>query len=155
MSVSDAASLREITADTVRMITSLAVHPGQERFVAPNSESLSQALFSEEAWYRAIYNGERPVGFVMLYDETLRASPPSAPKVVLWRFMIDAAFQGKGLGSAGLQLVIAHVRNKKSCTQFLTSCVPGEGSPEEFYLRHGFERTGEVDEGEDVLELKL
>ena len=47
-------SLRQITADTVRQITDLKVSLEQQGFVAPNAVSLAQALFSEEAWYRAI-----------------------------------------------------------------------------------------------------
>ncbi|NER81295.1 MAG: hypothetical protein F6K42_17360 [Leptolyngbya sp. SIO1D8] len=69
-------SLREITADTVRTITDLDVAPEQAHFVASNAISLAEALFAPEAWYRAIYHGETPVGFVMLYDETLRSQPP-------------------------------------------------------------------------------
>ena len=51
-------SLRQITADTVRSVTRLAVKRDQERFVAANAVSLAQALFSSEAWYRAIYVGD-------------------------------------------------------------------------------------------------
>ena len=71
-------SLREITAETVRRITSLSVNPDQQRFVASNAVSLAEALFSEEAWYRAVYVGESPAGFVMLYDESLRATSRKA-----------------------------------------------------------------------------
>ena len=35
----------------------------------------------------------------------------------------------------------------------LLSFVPGEGNPEAFYRRLGFEPTGEVDEGEHVMRL--
>jgi diamine N-acetyltransferase len=63
-------TLREITADTVVRITRLAVKPEQQGFVAPNAVSLAQALFSPEAWYRAIYVGDAPAGFVMVYDES-------------------------------------------------------------------------------------
>ncbi|MFN7569839.1 MAG: hypothetical protein ACK5TK_00070 [Betaproteobacteria bacterium] len=59
-------SLREITADTVRQIIALAVAPEQQRFVASYAVSLAQALFTPEAWYRAIYADEEPAGFVML-----------------------------------------------------------------------------------------
>ena len=65
-------TLREITSETVRAVTKLAVRPDQQGFVAPNAVSLSEALFSDEAWYRAIYADEDLVGFVMLADETLK-----------------------------------------------------------------------------------
>ena len=148
-------SLREITAETVRQITSLSVRPEQQRFVASNAISLAEALFSKEAWYLAIYVGESPAGFVMLYDESLRAAPPSAPLVALWRFMIDSKFQGQGIGAAALQRVIAHVRSKGLFSSLVVSYVPGPGCPEPFYVRAGFQQTGKVDDGEVVLELPL
>ena len=148
-------SLREITADTVRLITSLSVSPDQQGFVASNAVSLAQALFSEEAWYRAIYAGESPAGFVMLYDESLRATPPPTPEVVLWRLMIDARFQGQGIGRLALRNVINHVRSKGLFSSLVTSYIPGPGCPERFYLRAGFKHTGKVDGGELVLELPL
>ena len=148
-------SLREITADTVRLITSLSVGPDQQGFVASNAVSLAQALFSEEAWYRAIYAGESPAGFVMLYDESLRVTPPPTPEVVLWRLMIDAKFQGQGIGRLALQNVIDHVRSKGLFSSLVTSYIPGPGCPERFYLRAGFKHTGKVDGGELVLELPL
>jgi diamine N-acetyltransferase len=148
-------SLREITADTVRQITSLSVNPEQQRFVASNAISLAQALFSPDAWYRAIYAGESPAGFVMLYDESLRSTPPPNPQVALWRFMVDTQFQGRGVGTAALEQVIAYVRSKGLFSTLLVSYVPAPDSPEGFYLRAGFKHTGKVDHGEVVLELPL
>jgi len=146
-------TLREIDADTVRAITKLAVKPEQQCFVAPNAVSLAQALFSKEAWYRAIYVDETPAGFVMLYDETLREIPPANPQVGLWRFMVDAAFQGQGVGRAALALVIDHVRAKQRFRNLECSYVPGDGCPERFYLSMGFRHTGRKEGEEVVLEL--
>lgn len=144
-------SLREITAETVRTITDLAVHPAQRRFVATNAESLAEALFAPEAWYRAIQFGDVPVGFVMLFDASLRQPPPPAPEVWVWRFMVDARYQRQGIGRAALHLVIAHVRAKGLFSRLLLSCVPGDGSPERLYRSLGFVPTGEVDAGEVVM----
>jgi diamine N-acetyltransferase len=52
--------LREITSETVGQVIDLSVRPDQQQFVAPNATSLAEALFSEEAWYRAIYDDEIP-----------------------------------------------------------------------------------------------
>ena len=148
-------TLREITAETVRTITSLAVAPGQTRFVATNAESLAQALFAPEAWYRAIYLGNEPVGFAMLSDDSLREPAPQRPEVWVWRFMVDARYQRKGIGRAALQLVVEHVRSKAICGRLLLSYVPGEGSPELLYRSLGFAPTGQVEEGEVVMALEL
>ena len=148
-------TLRQITAGTVRSITDLRVSEEQQCFVASNAVSLAEALFSEEAWFRAIYYGESPVGFVMLYDETLRKITPTNPEVFLWRFMVDARFQGKGIGKAALELVIAHVLAKGLFSSITTSYVPQSGSPESFYLSQGFQHTGKMLDGEVVLERSL
>lgn len=148
-------SLREITAETVRAITNLTVADAQKGFVAPNAVSLAQALFAPEAWYRAIYRGDEPVGFVMLYDESLRAEPPEQPAVGVWRLMVDARFQGQGIGRAALMLVMEHARAKGCFETLELSYVPGPGCPEPFYLKLGFRHTGRVDEGEVVLEFPL
>jgi len=148
-------TLREITADTVRAVIKLSVAESQKGFVAPNAVSLAQALFAPEAWYRAIYFGEELAGFVMLDDESLLSPPPPQPEVGVWRFMIDARFQGRGIGRAALHQVIEHVRSKGLFTSLQLSYVPGPGCPEPFYLSLGFQHTGRVDADEIVLELPL
>ena len=150
-----AVTLREINADTVIRITKLAVKPEQQGFVAPNAVSLAQALFHKEAWYRAIYVDEAPAGFVMVYDESLRDDPPANAQAGLWRFMIDAAFQRKGVGREALTQVIDLVRAKRRFRVFECSYVPGDGCPEGFYLSMGFRHTGRKDGDEVVLELPL
>jgi diamine N-acetyltransferase len=150
-----AVSLREINAGTVRAVVKLSVAETQKRFVADNAVSLAQALFAPEAWYRAIYRADEPVGFVMLYDESLRTEPPQAPQIGIWRFMVDSRFQGQGIGRAALQLVIQHVRNKGLFDKLELSYVPAEGSPAPFYRSLGFRDTGRVDDGESVMELPL
>ncbi len=148
-------SLREITAETVRKITSLVVAPSQERFVASNAISLAEALLSPEAWYRAIYLDDAPVGFVMLYDETFQSPPPTEPQIAIWRFMVDARFQGQGIGREALEQIVAHAQSIRVFSSLLVSYVPGSGSPESFYKNFGFLPTGEIDDGEIVLELSF
>lgn len=148
-------TLREITADTVNPVIRLSVAERQKRFVAPNAVSLAQSIFAPEAWYRAICFGEEPAGFVMLYDESLRPAPPAEPKVAVWRFMVAEQYQGKGIGSAAMRLVIEHVRSKGCFRTLELSYVPAEGSPEPFYLSHGFRNTDRIEEGERVMELAL
>ena len=148
-------SLREITADTVISITRLAVAESQKGFVAPNAVSLAQALFAPEAWYRAICLDDEPVGFVMLEDESRRQPPPEHPEIGVWRFMIDARHQGRGIGAAALRQVIGHVRGRGRFDRLQLSYVPGPGCPEPFYLGLGFRHTGRVEGNEVVLELPL
>ncbi|MBP1631857.1 MAG: uncharacterized protein H6Q11_145 [Acidobacteria bacterium] len=142
-------TLREVTADTVRAVCRLQVAPGQERFVAPNAVSIAQAYFEPKAWFRAIYAGEGPVGFVMLYDD------PEKPEYYLWRLMIAGEHQRKGYGREALRLLVEHVRSLPGARELLTSAVPGEGGPRPFYESLGFVATGEVEAGEEALRLAL
>jgi len=132
-------SLREITRETLWPVLQLEVAPEQRRFVASNAISIAQAHFHPEAaWFRAIYAGETPVGFLMLHDE------PGA--CFLWRFMIDHRFQGLGYGRRALERLLDHVRTLPGAAEIRTSCVPGDGTPIPFYEKAGFTLTGEADE---------
>lgn len=143
-------TLREVTRETLYDIFRLKVSPEQERFVSPNEISIAEAHFSPDvAWFRAIYSGDTPVGFVMLRDE------PSLPRYYLWRFLIDARHQGTGVGRRALELVFDHVRTRPGATELITSVVEGEGGPGPFYEKLGFVYTGEVDEGELVMRREL
>ena len=149
-------ALREITAETVREICELDVAPQQLGLVAPNAVSIAQAYFEPAAWFRAIYAGETAVGFAMLYDPTRTREPEGGLQTCfLWRFMIDHRHQRKGYGAAALALLVAHVRTLPGVTRFKTSFVPKAGNASPLYERAGFRATGEVDDGETVLELAL
>ena len=146
-----AINLREITAETLRPILRLKVKSEQEQYVASNAVSIAQAYFHREnAWFRAIYADETPVGFLMLDDRESEAS------YFLWRFMIDAKYQKFGFGKRAIELLIEHVKTRPNAKELGVSCVPdGDGSPCPFYEKLGFVYTGEKDEDELVMKLKL
>jgi diamine N-acetyltransferase len=143
-------TLREMTPENFRSVLELKVAPDQRGFIATNDRSIAEAHFSDQAWYRAIYADETPVGFVMLADETVgkRENPLCCS---LWRFMIDASYQRMGFGSRGLALGVEHVRSHPQATMLITSYVPGNRSAEKFYLKFGFRphlgpnTTGEIE----------
>lgn len=142
-------TLREVTAETVRAICALEVHSDQRGFVAPNAFSIAEAHFEPKAWFRAVYAGDEPVGFAMLYLDTEK------PEYFLWRLMIAGEHQGGGYGKRALDLVVEHVRGLPGARELVSSYVPGERGPRDFYLGYGFEETGEVDDGELVIRLAL
>jgi diamine N-acetyltransferase len=150
-----AVSLRELTAATFWPVLKLKVAPDQEQFVAPNVTSVAEAYFSDRAWFRGVYAGETPVGFLMIELPDPAAGEAERSVYFLWRFMIAAEHQGCGYGRHALELLIDHLRTGRGATRLLTSYVPGEGSPGDFYRRLGFVETGEVEEGERVMALDL
>ena len=142
-------TLKEITAETVWPIMKLNVAENQKSFVAPNANSIAEAYFSKEAWFRGIYDGDDPVGFVMLYADEKKT------EYFLWRLMIDQEHQGKGYGYLAMEHVIAHVKTLPGAKELITSFVPGDGNPSPFYYKLGFKETGEWEDDEKVLKLEL
>jgi diamine N-acetyltransferase len=150
MATSASINLQEITEDNLVPVLKLAVHKDQERFVSVNSVSVAQAHFHPTAWFRAIYAGDKPVGFVMLDIDPLKEV------YYLWRFMIDVRHQGKGYGAQAISLIIDHIRKNYPAAKAITlSYVPADGSAEPFYRKFGFLPTGEMDEDEAVMKLDL
>ncbi len=141
--------LREITEDTVAQIIKLEVAADQNQFVAPNAVSIAQAYFEPKAWFRAIYAAGEPVGFIMLFDD------PDKPEYYLWRLMVADGHQRKGYGRRALELLVEYVRSRPNSSELLTSYVPAEGGPMQFYKDFGFVETGEVDDDEIVTKLEL
>lgn len=139
----DDVTFREISRDNLHAVLRLKVAPQQERFVASNAWSLAEAHFEPVLpWFRAIYAGETPVGFLMVeHDE-------AAGACTLWRFMIAEGHQGKGYGERALERLVAHLETLPWATALYTSCVPEAGGPGPFYERLGFAYTGEEEDGE-------
>ena len=144
-------SLREITGETVTTVCKLSdtMPEEQNKMVAPNAVSIAQAHFSEHAWFRAIYAADAPVGFVMLWDDGEKG------EYFLWRLMVAAEHQRKGYGRRAIEQLIKYVRTRPNAAELKASYVPMDDGPEGFYHKLGFEETGEVMQGEDVIRLPL
>lgn len=135
--------LEPVTPENVRAVCDLRVAPAQEGFVAPNAVSLAEAYVHPQAWCRAVYAGDDLVGFVMLHDTA------EDPGYMLWRLMVDARWQGRGIGRAVVEQVADHVRTRPGATELKVSVHPGEGSPGPFYESLGFVATGELVDGRE------
>ncbi len=150
-------SLREITSANRTAVEALAVTAVQADYVTGVAESLIEAAETPDArpWYRAAYLDDKPVGFVMISDGITVVNSDYLGPYFLWRLLIDQRYQGRGCGSAALGLVVEHVRARPNARVLITSVGQGPASPIDFYLRRGFGTTGEVHQGELVLELDL
>lgn len=145
--------LREVTRETVTAVCKLDAGDDRKQ-VAPNSVSIAQAHFQGEAWFRAVYDDDLLVGFVMLYDPTL-VEKPDEPDFFLWRLMVDKAHQGKGYGHAAVESLVEHVRTRPGARRLLVSHVKGAERLPRFYQSLGFVYTGAEEEGELVMERTL
>ena len=131
-------NLKEITSKNLKSIIDLNVKEDQKDYVASNSVSIAQGHYSNSAWFKGIFNDNRPVGFVML--DLIKEEH----KCFLWRFMIDHKYQGKGFGKIALTQVIDFVRSLNLYTYIATSYVPAENGAGGFYKNFGFIESEEI-----------
>jgi diamine N-acetyltransferase len=150
-------SLVEVSLANLRDVLALTVKPEQTTFVASVKDSLGHAEIELDGrpWYRAVYAGSTPVGFVMLSDGIPPGNPELLGPYYLWRLLVDRNHQRKGYGTQMLDLCVDYVRSRPAAHELLTSVVQEPGSPLPFYLKYGFERTDQVVDDELVLRLVL
>jgi diamine N-acetyltransferase len=142
-------TLQPLTRDNLWDVVELKLHPGQENFVAPNIDSITNAYVEPTFVPLAIYAGDELVGFAMYGQH---------PETGAWwviRLMIDRDYQGKGYGRAAMQAVIAEMTEKVGCEEIVTSFNPENTVAAGLYASLGFQPTGEVEDGEPLVLLRL
>jgi diamine N-acetyltransferase len=148
-------TLREITRDNRASIKALKVLRKQEHYVDSVKESLAEAAATPGArpWYRAVYAGEVPVGFLMVCDDV----PPGNPDNALALLPVADAHRPPSLGSrlwpCGPGPSGRVPQDQTRAEILVASVVAGKRTPLGFYLRYGFEPTGQMFEGEQVIQL--
>ncbi len=93
-----AVELRNIVDKNFWQVIKLNVGEGQQGFVAPNVRSIAECVVYPYLVPNAIYAGDDLIGFA------LYGRDPENGGYWIVRLMIDAAFQGKGLGKWRLLL---------------------------------------------------
>lgn len=138
-------TLREITPENFKDCINLKVADEQKHFVAPNVTSIAQSKIYPTVEPFAVYNDDELVGFVMFGLDI------EDDRYYLVRLMIDEKFQGRGFGKAATLAVIEKMKLTEDCNEIYLSFVPENANAEKLYKSVGFERTGEISEGEIVM----
>lgn len=141
--------LREIDKDNFAECIKLEVAPEQKDFVASNVVSIAQSKVYSHMVPMAVYNDDVMVGFVMY------GCDPDTLQYWVIRLMIETRRQREGLGRAAMLELIKLLRKKENCDQISLSLVPENTGAQSLYSSLGFERTGEIDEGEIVMRLSF
>lgn len=149
---------RKIDRDTVIPLIRLDVSPEQSQNVAPNAVSIAQASVEPGATIFGLWDDDTPVGLLSFID-VARSRPcqedgDDPDSIYIWRLMIDKGFQGKGFGTAAVELVENHAR-ALGRTSVTLSAEPDGATPIPFYERLGYHKTGHVIDGEAVLKKVL
>lgn len=156
--------LRRVDGKNIWEIVRLSVAKEQSDFVATNTESLLEAYTTITSGGVAlpfgIYDGDTPVGFVMLGYGA--ADDPEEPAIAagnycIWRFMIDAAYQHRGYGKQALRLTLDYIRTYPcgSADCCWLSYEPENNAAKALYHSAGFSENGEMCGEEIVAVLKL
>jgi diamine N-acetyltransferase len=155
--------LRKVDLNNIWKIIKLSVNTDQLNFVATNTESILEAYTTTTSGGIAlpfgIYNDDILIGFVMFgYDEYGDDEPAIASgNYCIWRFMIDKAFQGQGLGRKALQASLEYLHSEP-CGQAeycWLSYEPENTRAKALYNSMGFLENGEMSGGEIVAVCKL
>ncbi len=142
----DGFHVRAVDTVNVNALIKLTVAEHQRQLVAPVATSLAQAAYNTPGRPLGLYDGDTPVGFLLLW-EAWRATDKPADELYVWRLMIDAAHQGRGYGAKAMCWVIDEARRQGVASVGL-SHVDKETHAGPFYEKLGFSYTGVVDEGE-------
>lgn len=137
-------SLEEINSSNYEVVCNLDVTEEQEEYVACNMWSLVEAHYNLGHTCRAIYEDNKPVGFLMWVLE-------NPTKVSIWRFMVDKEFQNKGIGRIALAMAIQEMKVCPHLTEIEICYDPKNPVAKPFYSGFGFQEVGLDEEGEDML----
>ncbi|MCY7314664.1 MAG: GNAT family N-acetyltransferase [Rubrivivax sp.] len=146
-------SVRPVDANNLDAVLKLRVASGQTRFVAPVDRSLAQVAYEPAGRALAFFDGDEAVGMVLLLDARLSEKCP-AQQLTVWRLLVDAQHQRRGLGRRAMRWVVEEAR-RLGLTEVGLSHVDLPGHAGAFYQALGFVHTGEVDAGELKMVLKL
>lgn len=142
-------TLQPLTRENLWPVVELKVHPEQENFVAPNIDSIANTYVEPSFVPLAVYAGDDLVGFAMYGQH---------PDTGAWwviRLMIALEHQGRGYGRAAMEAVIATMVERTNCAEIVTSFVPGNTVAAALYESLGFRPTGEIEDGEPLVVLRL
>jgi diamine N-acetyltransferase len=140
-------SLVTLTADNIDLAVALPPKPGERANVAPVVYSIAEAYVNPTAWPRLIMDGDQAVGFVMANwdpDNEIEAF-----RAGIWRLNVADEAKGRGVGRFAVEQVVAEAQ-RRGVERITVMWEPGDDGPQGFYLKLGFEMTGEEMFGEVV-----
>jgi histidinol dehydrogenase len=146
-------SVRPVDAGNLDAVLKLRVASGQASLVASVERSLAQAAYEPAGRALAMFDADEAVGLILLYDARLERADP-AEQLHVWRLLVDAGHQRRGLGRLAMQWVVEEARRLGVPEVGLSHVdLPGHAGP--FFEKLGFRYTGVVNDGEHRMILAL
>ncbi|MER0122590.1 GNAT family N-acetyltransferase [Streptococcus sp. ZJ93] len=142
-------TLKLVDETTFEAVIQLSVCPKDERLLASNLYSLAQAwLYRDKNQVEplAIFAGDKVVGFLLLCKEK--------QEYLIWRLMIDQAYQNRGYGKEALKWVIRRAKADPAYRHILVSYVVGNHRMRSILERLGFHSVG-LSKNEIIMKLDI
>lgn len=145
--------VEELSAATIVAVNNLSLKPGQEQFLAPVSYGIAATVVNPQtSWQRVVLDGDEVVGFV---SASFGADTPDEHfRNVLWRINVDADDQRRGIGRFAVNALIDEAR-ARGVDHVNVIYEAGEGGPEAFFRRVGFEPVGETEYSEVIATIRV
>lgn len=140
--------LRTIDEDNYRDCLNLSASATNPNFVDSVTYSLAEAwVFYKDIKPFAIYADEKIIGFVSMYvgEENYQ----------IINFLIDDAFQGKGMGSIAANLCITFLQNEYQASQVSVPVETDNVAAQKFWRKLGFDFSETVEDGYIFMRLYL
>ena len=140
--------LRTINKDNYEKCLLLKANVENENFVDSVAYSLAEAwVFYEDTKPFAIHDNDTLIGFVSMYvgEENYQ----------IINFLIDDAFQKKGLGTAAAKACIRFLQNEYNARKISVPVETGHIVAQNFWGKLGFEFSNSVENGYVFMRLNL
>ena len=129
----------------------LSVAEEQKKYVSDSMRLLARAYAfrNKGSCAYVIYNDEEPVGMALYHD---------CPELEAYDFsqlFIDARYQGNGYGRTAASLILERMKQEGKYDKVILCYIEGNDAARTLYESLGFQHTGEADEDEIIMEMKL
>ncbi|MBK5443501.1 GNAT family N-acetyltransferase [Peribacillus sp. TH24] len=144
-------TINEVTNENVNDILKLEINTKQKSFIETTEQCLEEAM--ECKYYKPVglYSDNSLVGFAMygFFPEEGKNG-----RVWLDRFLIDARYQGLGLGSIMLKALIQRLTKEYNCNEIYLSVVEDNQAALHLYKKFNFTFNGELDINKEKIMVK-
>ncbi|MBM7586061.1 diamine N-acetyltransferase [Bacillus pakistanensis] len=125
--------LVEVNAENWYECCELEVSEKQAKYIEPNANSIAQSKFEPTLKPYAIYFEEQVVGFLMF-----NSVKEELDGYWIYRIMIDKNFQGKNIGKAATELMIAEMAKLPNAEKIVVGYQPENKGAHYLYSGLGF-----------------
>lgn len=140
--------LKEVGRDNWEECVNLRLRTSQGGLIAPNLYSIAESKVEATFLPLAIYSEDKMVGFIMWGID------PDDGEYWIYRLMIDEKYQGKGFGKAAVLEVLKQLR-ERGAGRVYVGYKPQNVVAASLFASLGFERTGQMLQGEFVAKLEF